>query len=86
MMVSELSFLLGSCRLFTSFAMDLTTNLNVLSIGRKFTRNSSQVKQQLCETIKLFSDVHELSVEIPPSRPDIFYDQFKAELSFCDLF
>lgn len=56
-----ISFLLGSCWLFISFAVDLTNDLNALNIGRRSKRNSMQAKEHLRNIVKAFSNVHELS-------------------------
>lgn len=55
------SFLLGSCRLFISFAMDLTSDFDGLNIERKSQRNSMKAKQNLRNIVKVSSNVHELS-------------------------
>lgn len=56
--LTALSFLIGSCWLFISFAEDITNDLSVLSI----VSSPMDVNQPLCEIIKAFSDVHELSI------------------------
>lgn len=59
--LTGLSLLFGSCFLFTSFAEDITNDLNMLNIARKSKRNSKKVKQNLCGIVKAFSEVKELS-------------------------
>lgn len=58
--LSALNFLLGPCWLFCSFAEDLTTDLNVLSIESSLMKG----KEQICEIFKALADIHELSIDI----------------------
>lgn len=62
--LSVLSFLLGSCWLFISIGEDIKNNLSGLKIRQKSERNSMQVKQQLCDIVETFSDAKELSIDI----------------------
>lgn len=57
-----ISFLFGSCRLFISFADDIKHNLNALNNVRRAKRKPAQVKQQFCEIVEMFSEVKELSI------------------------
>ena len=79
--LSAISLLLGSCWLFISFAEDIENDLNVLNIRRRSSRSSTQMKQHLCDIVKVYSDVQELSIEILISKYSQFNCKFISELS-----
>lgn len=74
---SALCFLLGSCWLFVSIGEDIIKHLSVLN-----RRKNLQLKQHLCDIVKMYSDVKELSIGILMMSPETSIDQQQITITF----
>lgn len=69
-MLSGMDFLLGSCWLFVSTVDDMKYDLNECANEP----NSTKVKQQLCDIVRVYSDVKELSIRVRDRlKCNVFY-------------
>lgn len=56
-----LSFLIGNCWLFISFAKDISSDWMILDFGGRLYRRHPKVKKRIYEIVQLHSDVKQLS-------------------------